>query len=196
MTANPKSSTYPDGENRLRKLSELEGVSLGIVYRQQPCTAYRVRGELKDAPSSHWRASAGSVYPLLSRLEGERLISTMTDDDDGRGRKLLSITTKGRKALSEWVVAGANQDLISSITDPVRSRTFFLDVLNSAQQRKFLNELIGRMQEYLRETRIHLQGKKEQGNLYDYFGSLGAVKVAEARLDWLRLVRKELERDA
>ncbi len=64
--------------NRRRKLSELEGVSLGIVYKRQACTAYRVRSELKEAPSSHWRASAGSVYPLLNRLEANGLLVTTT----------------------------------------------------------------------------------------------------------------------
>ena len=52
-----------------RVLSELEGVCLGLVRKHEPCTAYRVRQELKAAPSSHWHASAGSVYPLLARLE-------------------------------------------------------------------------------------------------------------------------------
>ena len=94
--------------NRRRKLSELEGVSLGIIYKQQPCTAYRVRSELKEAPSSHWRASAGSVYPLLARLEAEGLVVTTSDKNDGRGRKLLKVTAEGRKSLQAWVIAGAD----------------------------------------------------------------------------------------
>ena len=44
------------------------------------------------------------------------------------------------------------------------------------------------------ETKDHLEQKKKTGELIDYLGSLGAVKVSEARLDWLRVVRKQLSK--
>ncbi|MCH8867810.1 MAG: helix-turn-helix transcriptional regulator [Proteobacteria bacterium] len=175
-----------------RPLSELEGVSLGIIYKEQPCTAYHVRSELKEAPSSHWRASAGSVYPLLARLEAEGLVSTTTDKNDGRGRKLLKVTTEGRQSLKAWVVAGADQDLISSVTDPIRSRTFFLDVLSAAERGEYLDQTIALTESFLSETKEHLGQRKKSDDLYEYLGSLGGVKVTEARLSWLRVVRKEL----
>ena len=178
--------------NRRRKLSELEGVSLGIIYKREPCTAYRVRSELKEAPSSHWRASAGSVYPLLARLEAEGLVVTTMDKNDGRGRKLLNVTADGRKSLRAWVIAGADPDLVSAVTDPLRSRTFFLDVLSESKRRNYLNKLIELTRDYLSETKDRLQKAKESDDLYDYLGSLGAMRVTEARLDWLRDVRKRL----
>ncbi len=179
---------------RQRKLSELEGVSLGIIYKQQPCTAYRVRCELKEAPSSHWRASAGSVYPLLVRLEADGLVTTTTDKNDGRGRKLLKVTIQGRQSLRAWIMAGADRDLISSVTDPIRSRTFFLNVLGAPKRQKYLDHLIALTESYLSETKEHLEQKKKTGELFDYLGSLGAMKVTEARLDWLRVVRKQSHR--
>ena len=178
--------------NRRRKLSELEGVSLGIIYKQQPCTAYRVRRELKEAPSSHWRASAGSVYPLLARLEAEGLVVTTTDKNDGRGRKLLKVTAEGRTSLRAWVIAGADPDLVSAVTDPLRSRTFFLDVLSEAKRQNYLNKLIELTRDYLSETKERLQQAEDSDDVYDYLGCLGAMKVTEARLDWLRTVRKRL----
>jgi len=175
-----------------RKLSELEGVSVGIIHKQQPCTAYQVRAELRKAPSSHWRASAGSVYPLLARLEEEGFVATTVDENDGRGRKLLEVTTDGRTALREWVVAGTDPEIISSVTDPIRSRTFFLGVLAVAKQLAFLDKLIAQMEKYLDETRAHLEQEPETADVFDYLGALGAVKIAEARLDWLRTVREQL----
>jgi DNA-binding PadR family transcriptional regulator len=175
-----------------RKLSELEGVSLGIIYKQQPCTAYRVRSELKEAPSSHWRASAGSVYPLLNRLESEGLVVTTRDTNDGRGRKLLKVTTEGRKSLRAWVIAGADSETISAVMDPIRSRMFFMDVLSEAKRRDYLDQLITLTESYVAETKVRLEQGAESGDLYDYLGSLGAMKVTEARLDWLCDVRKRL----
>jgi DNA-binding PadR family transcriptional regulator len=178
--------------SKRQKLSELEGVSLGIIYKRQPCTAYHVRGELKEAPSSHWRASAGSVYPLLARLEAEGLVSTTTDENDGRGRKLLKVTAAGRKSLRAWVIAGADPELISSVTDPIRSRTFFLDVLSASRKKEYVDQLIDLAEHYLSETKGRLEQGEESGDLYDYLGALGAVKVTKARLDWLRDVRERL----
>lgn len=176
-----------------RKLSELEGVSLGIIHKQQPCTAYHVRSELKEAPSSHWRDSAGSVYPLLARLEDEGLVATTADKNDGRGRRLLEVTTEGRKSLRKWVVAGTGQELISSVTDPIRSRAFFLNVLSRPKQIEYVEKLITRMESFLSETQAHLESRSDNGDLDEYLGSLGAMKVTEARLDWLRIVRKHIK---
>jgi DNA-binding PadR family transcriptional regulator len=177
----------------LRKLSELEGVSLGTVHKYQPCTAYRVRCELKDSPSSYWRASAGSVYPMLSRLEDEDLVATTLDENDGRGRKLLRVTPQGRKSLKEWIMAGADQGLISSVADPIRSRAFFLNVLGKKKRVEYLDEAIAGMERYLSETRTYLEGKSKTDDLYEYLGSLGASKITAARLDWLRTVREHIK---
>jgi DNA-binding PadR family transcriptional regulator len=169
----------------LRTLSELEGVCLGIVSKNQPCTAYQVRGELRGAPSAHWRASAGSVYPLLARLEEQGLMNG-TDTDDGRGKRLMKVSTDGRKALRDWIMAGTDVDMISSVSDPVRSRVFFLSTLTRPQQLKYLEKLIELMEGYLSNTRAHLAQHPASDNLYEYFGSLGATKVTETRLEWVR----------
>jgi DNA-binding PadR family transcriptional regulator len=175
-----------------RKLSELEGVSLGIIFKQQPCTAYHVRSELKAAPSSHWRASAGSVYPLLARLEEEGFISTAADENDGRGRKVLTVTPLGRNALKRWVVAGADLEFISAVTDPIRSRSFFLDVLGKQKRVEYVDRLIELTEDYLAETKGHLDEVSKSSDLYNYLGSLGAMKVTKTRLEWLREVRKQI----
>jgi len=175
-----------------RALSELEGVCLGLVRKHEPCTAYLVRQELKAAPSSHWQASAGSVYPLLSRLEDEGTVVTTSDKADGRGRKLLRITRQGRTSLEKWLLAGAAPEPISSVMDPIRSRMFFLDVLGAAQQASYLDSLVVEMERYTRKTKEHLSTLSQTGETFAYLGALGAVKIAEARSEWLREVRKAL----
>ena len=175
-----------------RVLSELEGVCLGLVRAHEPCTAYLVRQELKAAPSSHWQASAGSVYPLLTRLENEGLVVTTSDKADGRGRKPLRISPQGRASLRKWLLAGTGPEFISSVTDPIRSRTFFLDVLSVAQRATYVDKLIVEMEHYLDKTKDHLSSMSQTDDSYAYLGALGAVKITEARLGWLREVRKAL----
>jgi DNA-binding PadR family transcriptional regulator len=175
-----------------RVLSELEGVCLGLVRKHEPCTAYLVRRELKAAPSSHWQASAGSVYPLLARLEGEGLLVTKSDKADGRGRKLLGITQQGRAKLKKWLVAGASPEPISSLTDPIRSRTFFLDVLSTTERATYLDKLVVEMELYLSKTKDHLSNMSQSDDSFAYLGALGAVRLTEARLEWLHQVRRAL----
>jgi DNA-binding PadR family transcriptional regulator len=178
-----------------RVLSELEGVCLGLVQKHEPCTAYLVRQELKAAPSSHWQASTGSVYPLLARLEDGGLVVTASDKADGRGRKTLRITSQGRLSLKKWLLAGSAPELISSVTDPIRSRTFFLDVLSAAQRTKYVDKLVAEMERYLKKTQDHLSNVSQLDDTYACLGALGAVKTAEARLEWLREVSKALSAD-
>jgi DNA-binding PadR family transcriptional regulator len=178
--------------NSFRKLSELEGVCLGIVRRNQSCTAYRVRRELKQAPSSHWQASAGSVYPLLARLAEEGLVESMAGKVGERGRKLLKITEQGRRSLRKWVSTPMDHDLISSVTDPIRSRMFFLDVLNAKQRSGLVDTLIEQMETYLVETEDHLEKITAAEDLYGRLAAVGAVKITAARLEWLRVVREKL----
>ena len=130
---------------------------------------------------------------MLARLEDEGLIASTLDENDGRGRKLLSVTPQGRKALEKWIISGAEQGLISSVTDPIRSRAFFLDVLGKQKQMEYLDEAIAGMESFLLETRTYLESKLEKDDLYEYLGSLGATKVTEARLDWLRTVRDHIK---
>ena len=177
----------------IRVLSELEGVCLGLIRKHGPCTAYLVRQELKAAPSSHWHASAGSVYPLLTRLQKEGLVAISLDNTDGRGRKLLRVTTQGRASLRKWLLAGAELGIISSATDPVRSRTFFLDVLSPNQRVAYVDKLIVEMEHYLRKTKAHLSSVSGTEDAYARLGSLGAVRITEARLKWLQDVRKALK---
>ena len=178
--------------SRPRQLSELEGVCLGIVRKNDPCTAYRVRLELKEAPSSHWRASAGSVYPLLARIEEEGFIETTSDKQDGRGRKYMTVSKQGRAALKKWLLAGTDPELIASVTDPIRSRMFFLDLLGASQQVRYIDTLIEAVESYLVETSDHLENVSEADDQYAYLGALGAVKITAARLEWLRVVRERL----
>lgn len=182
--------------SRFRKLSELEGVVLGIINKTQPCTAYTLRNKLKQAPSSHWRASAGSIYPLLTRLTSEKLLSSARDTNDGRDRDFLSITKQGLLSLKAWIKTGVEQNIISSVLDPVRSRMFFLDVLSASERIAFTEQLITAMQQYVTETQNHLANKSAGHDLFDYLGSLGAQASAESRLDWLLHVRQQLDENS
>ncbi len=175
----------------MRVLSELEGVSLGIIYNFQPCTAYFVRGQLKSSPSSHWQASAGSVYPLVTRLEDQGLLLASADGDK-RGRKYLRVTPQGEQSIQTWVLAGADEALVAAITDPIRTRMAFLQLLSPAQQKQYVNELVIMMEAFFLNTQMRLEACSQEQDLNAYLVALGAMQTTQARLNWLYEVRRLL----
>ena len=120
------------------------------------------------------------------------MVLSTADRADGRKRRALRITPRGRAALKKWLVTGVDPDLISSVTDPIRSRTFFLGVLSDAGRVSYLNDLVIEMERFLGKTRNYLNTISRTDDIDAYFGALGAVRITEARLEWLQEVRNEL----
>ncbi len=173
----------------MRKLSELEGVSLGIIHHFQPCTAYFVRCQLRDSPSTLWQASAGSVYPLVSRLENQGLIKA-TEDGDKRGRKNLTLTERGVSDLQSWVLNGSDQSKVAAIMDPLRNRIAFLSVLDDQTQMIYLDQLLVEMKVFYEVTKKRLADSPKSDDLYKHMVALGAMQSTQSRLNWLSEVKQ------
>ena len=166
-------------------ITELEGVVLGIVRSLQPCTAYAVRRELQASPSTHWSGSAGSIYPLLGRLEEAGLVEALSDTSDGRGRRLVTLTSKGAAALRGWILEGGTPDVAASVSDALRTRSFFLDALTAAEQRTFVASALEAAEAFHARTQEYGQSRAEDGKIAR-LAARGGEYAAEARVRWLR----------
>jgi PadR family transcriptional regulator, regulatory protein PadR len=69
------------------------------VLAQSPKYGYLLQKALSDNSQQQIRLSAGTMYPLLHRLEEAGLVSSRWDDSTGRRRKWYELTAKGRKKL-------------------------------------------------------------------------------------------------
>jgi len=67
---------------------------------------YLIQKQVRKASGSRVDLAAGTLYPLLHRLEDEGLVRSSWDDCTGRQRKWYELTAAGRKRLSvqaqEW----------------------------------------------------------------------------------------------
>jgi PadR family transcriptional regulator PadR len=67
---------------------------------------YLLQQELRESSGGLVDVQAGTLYPLLHRLESDKLIRCQWDDSTGRKRKWYELTAAGRKRLSaqarEW----------------------------------------------------------------------------------------------
>jgi DNA-binding PadR family transcriptional regulator len=59
--------------------------------RGESVNGYQVIQQIADLSGDEWRPSPGSVYPTISQLEDEGLVTS----DDERGRRSLQLTTEG-----------------------------------------------------------------------------------------------------
>jgi PadR family transcriptional regulator PadR len=67
---------------------------------------YLIQQSLRESSAGRADPKAGTLYPLLPRLENDKLIRSRWEDETGRKRKWYSLTAKGKKKLQaqaeEW----------------------------------------------------------------------------------------------
>src|SRR3972149_4809577 len=68
---------------------------------QGPKYGYLIQQSLAGATGGIVNLQAGTLYPLLHRLEAERLIRSRWDETTGRKRKWYELTPAGQKRLHQ-----------------------------------------------------------------------------------------------
>jgi len=109
----------------------LTGVPELLVLRivsRQPLHGYGIVKAIKTMSNGELGFGEGSIYPVLHRLESEKLLRTNTTDVDGRSRIVYSVTAAGKRRLEEsqatWrsVVAAVETVLKGNMDEPKRKR--------------------------------------------------------------------------
>ena len=62
---------------------------------------YSLQQSLSEASRGMVDLKAGTLYPLLHRLEADKLIKSKWDDSTGRKRKWYELTAKGKRRLGQ-----------------------------------------------------------------------------------------------
>jgi len=114
-------------------LTDVEAVALAIVRRGEPCTSYAVRKSFEVSPVSRFSSSAGSIYPLMKRLEKRGLIVGEPDATGDRPRTLWRCAKDGEAALRAWITRPIEPGECLPF-DPLRTRMLFLKVLTPKQR--------------------------------------------------------------
>jgi DNA-binding PadR family transcriptional regulator len=81
-----------------------------LLLTEQSMHGYQLMQAIADRSGGSWTPSPGAIYPTISQLEDEGLVSVTADS----GRKLVALTEAGR----EHVEAGRQ-----TWTDPFAGRT-------------------------------------------------------------------------
>lgn len=165
-------------------MTELESCVLGLIAQMQPCTAYQIRTAFEESLTTSWRASTGSIYPLIRKLRARGLITSEPVPEDGRGSRLLRLADPGRDALLAWL--GTNADWLGEPSaDPIRTRSHFLEFLPAPERRE---TVIAWRQATIRnigQAKDKLTLYRDNGETVDTRAYSGAVMQLEARKAWL-----------
>jgi DNA-binding PadR family transcriptional regulator len=68
-----------------------------VLLEEGPRNGYQLIQEIETRSNGVWRPSPGSIYPVLSQLEDERLIEAA----EGSSGRVFQLTSAGRAALEE-----------------------------------------------------------------------------------------------
>ena len=122
-------------------MTELEACVLALICHDGPITAYQVRMEFERSRASSWRASTGSIYPLIKRMSAQGLVEMRPEPDDKRGAKKLVATAAGRRRAKAWLTEAPSW--IGDVTeDPIRTRVHFLGLLPGPQRAEAIERMI------------------------------------------------------
>ena len=88
---------------------------LSILY-DGDASGYDIRRMCTEEEFSYFvEASYGSIYPALAKLEDEKLVTSRTEQQDGKpARKVYSITEAGRSAFAEELGSPLGEDMFRS----------------------------------------------------------------------------------
>jgi len=82
--------------------SGLDILVLSIIKKYDGISGYEVIQEINEKFKALWRASPGTIYPLLNRLALKGYVSTEEIiDDSNRQKKMYRITENGKNRLKE-----------------------------------------------------------------------------------------------
>src|ERR1044071_2258134 len=73
------------------------------LLERGPRYGYQLRVEFEESTGSTWPLNIGQVYTTLSRLERDKLVQALPENDGGQRR--YEITDDGRAEVARWFTA-------------------------------------------------------------------------------------------
>lgn len=89
------------------------------VLADEPQYGYLIQQRLREASGGRMSVTAGTLYPILHRLEQDKLVKCRWESTTGRRRKWYELTAAGRRQLKQraeqWYVYA---DCVRKLLEP------------------------------------------------------------------------------
>jgi PadR family transcriptional regulator, regulatory protein AphA len=167
---------------------DVRTICLGILTRAN-ATGYEIKKTFEESGLQHFaEASFGSIYPALSRLTDEGLVSVREEAQEKRpDRKVYSITSAGRSTFLAALMKPLPEDRHRS---SFAFAILFSDLLPQARVRALVDGYIGQTEKKLVQLE---QNASEQLLPGERFAAEFGHAMYKAIVDFLRTRRAEIE---
>ncbi len=175
-------------------LSDLEAAAIGDILKHQPCTAHFIRTCFRESPAKHFSDSAGSVYPMMRRLEKNGYLESYEQQDGQRMVRYYRCTSAGKTALQRWLGPPVPESATLTV-DPVRTRILYLGRLPKSRRTKWFDEIESALQAKLKLIQQELGDRdlSQSDAPYLNLADENAIMELKTRLRWLSIARRQLE---
>lgn len=168
---------------------------LGLLCHQ-PMTGYDIKKWIDKSLRLFWGISYGSIYPTLSALSEDGMISASDVSTNERAKIAYSVTDKGRAYLREWLEIPAGKDEMRYET---LLKLFFggeIGPESSIRQIEAFEKKARAELELLRPIAEQLSALNESadsGHLYHYLTCRFGVELYDGYLRWCAEAKKILK---
>lgn len=174
----------------------LEYIILGTLY-DRDLTGYDVHKCIEDGIGMFYKASYGSIYPLLARLLELGMLTCTEDIDSARKQKIYHMTEQGRTYFHEWL---KTEETVESKTEAFMAKVYFFDRLGQDDAGIQIEQYQKKAEAYLAELMMKREQYLKNANRDRFYYKLstlyfGIVKL-QSIIEWCKTVqnRSELEK--
>lgn len=171
----------------------LEHIVLGMLI-DGPQTGYDLKKLIETGVGTFYKASYGSLYPLLKRLAERGLLSVREEAYGNRQKKYYQITEEGKSAFEGWLASPIS---LTESTDDQLVRVYFFDRLPAACREEKLAEYELANRHYLQRLQgllARFEGMEHRERFYYKLSTLYyGISVMQATVNWCGLIRKRGE---
>ncbi|WP_040949779.1 PadR family transcriptional regulator [Gorillibacterium massiliense] len=161
-------------------------IILGLLNHED-LSGYDIKKRADFMISSFWEIGYGQIYPTLSKLEQEGLVTKrVSEETKGPERNLYSITEAGREVLIQWLKLPEQKEYTKY---EILLKLFFGQLVPREDSAKRIDAFKARHTENLKMIEM-FKGNlervlgKEQDHLFFYITVLFGERIYKAYLDW------------
>lgn len=178
----------------MTELTKSAYVVLGLISKR-PQAGYDIKQIMRKIARYIWSESNAQIYPILKKLEQNKLVTSQLDKTSGaRRRCIYTITKKGMEQLKDW---------LNEPSDPTPYREEVLlklslgQHLSKKQLQKILENYKEKLEEQLKEEKeiikhIETEHEKRPDKPYLLLVYNQIEKILETKIAWCKKILNHL----
>lgn len=167
----------------------LEFMILGMVY-DEDLTGYDIKKYIETGIGVFYKASFGSIYPMLKKLNTKGHLTMYEQPQGGRQKKFYQITEEGKNSFNKWLTSPMN---VLDGTNAHLAKVYFFDKLPAKVRDQQLQEHEQNNVIYLRKLRELEKQFEDLKNKEDYYYKLSTlyygILLTHKSIEWCRYIR-------